>query len=119
MHNVETIRTMDEGALVPIGYDFDWSGIVNTRYAVPNEKLPIRNVRERICQGFCYEVDTDPIFQRFLDARPRIMAIWSDFPLVEEDRRKDAVKYLDQFYERIQDAGRRRRILDDCTPLPR
>jgi hypothetical protein len=119
MHNVEAIRLMDDGRVVPVGYDFDWSGLVNTRYAVPAEQLPIRNVRQRIYQGFCRDLDYDPIFQRFLDRREDILALWRNFALLEEDRRKDAVDFLDEFFERIGDPGRRSRLLRDCTPIPR
>ncbi len=119
MHNVETIRLMDDGRLIPIGYDFDWSGLVNTRYAVPSEQLNIRNVRQRVYQGFCRDIDFDAIFQRFLDRREDILALWTNFDLLEENRRKDAVKYLQEFFERIEDQGRRNRVTRDCTPIPR
>ena len=118
-HNVEVIRRMD-GEIVPVSYDFDWSGIVNTSYARPDPKLDIRNVRERIYQGFCQEgVDYDALFQRFLDHRDQIIAIWSDFDLVEPDRRKKAVDFLDEFFDRISDSSRRERIVRNCTPIPR
>jgi len=52
MHNIEPIRSMD-GTLIPVSYDFDWSGTIDARYAEPNPSLPIRNVRQRIFQGFC------------------------------------------------------------------
>jgi hypothetical protein len=117
-HNVEIIRGMD-GAVIPVAYDFDWSGIVNTRYARPDPKLQIRTVRQRRYQGFCRELDFDPVFERFLDRRDEILALWRDFELVEADRREDAVEFLEEFFERVADRGRRERILRDCTPLPR
>jgi len=117
-HNVEVIRRMD-GQVVPVSYDFDWSGIVNTSYARPDPKLNIRSVRERIYQGFCREgVDNDALFQRFLDHRDQILALWNGFDLVEPDRRKKAVEFLDDFFERISDAGRRERILRNCMAIP-
>lgn len=118
-HNVEVIREMD-GSVVPVSYDFDWSGIVHTRYARPDPKLGIRTVRQRRYQGFCHDdVDTDAVFRRFLDRREAILALWRDFELLESDRREDAVDYLEQFFDRIDDAGGRERILRDCTRIPR
>jgi len=118
-HNVEVIREMD-GSVVPVSYDFDWSGIVNTRYARPDPKLGIRTVRERRYQGICRDgLDVAPLFQRFLDLREPILALWRDFDLVEPDRRKKAVEYLEDFFERISDTRGRERILRDCTPMPR
>ena len=118
MHNVEPIRRMDDGRVLPVGYDFDWSGIVNANYAEPSEKLPIRNVRERIYQGFCGDLDYEGIFGRFLDRRDEILALWRDFEPLEEDRREDAVDYLEGFFERIRNADGRRRVVRDCTPIP-
>ena len=45
-HNVEVSRT-PRGVYVPVPYDFDWTGLVSTRYARPNEGLGIRSVRQR------------------------------------------------------------------------
>ncbi|MGD8319545.1 MAG: hypothetical protein PVJ02_03805 [Gemmatimonadota bacterium] len=117
-HNVEVIRTMDD-QIIPVTYDFDWSGLVNTRYAVPDPKLDIRNVRERIYQGFCWDFDAEPVFQRFLDHQDQILSLWRDFSLIDEDRRKKAVSFLDDFFERIADPGRWRRVMRDCRDIPR
>src|SRR5438094_2393048 len=46
LHNVELIAT--EMAHVPIAYDFDFAGAVNTRYATVDPRLPIHKVRERL-----------------------------------------------------------------------
>jgi len=117
-HNVEVIRRMD-GQVVPVSYDFDWSGIVNTSYARPDPKLNIRNVRERIYQGFCRDgVDYEALFQRFLDRRDQMLAVWQDSQLLEPDRKKKAVEYLEDFFDRISDQGRRERIVRGCMPMP-
>ena len=72
LHNVEPIRRMNDGALIPVGYDFDWSGTVNARYAEPDPSLEIRNVRQRIFQGFCRDIDYEPIFQLFTEKREEL-----------------------------------------------
>ena len=116
-HNVEVIREMD-GSVVPVSYDFDWSGLVNTRYATPDPRLGLRTVRERRYQGFCRDIDFDAVFQRFSDHREEILALWRDFDLIEPDRRKKAVDFLESFFDRITDPGQRQRILRDCTQIP-
>jgi len=117
LHNVEMTRRTD-GKLIPISYDFDWSGLVNTSYAEPDESLDIRSVRQRVFQGFCREIDYGPVFQTFLDKREEILALWRDFELIEEDRREDAVDFLEGFYERIDDTGKQERLLRGCRPMP-
>jgi hypothetical protein len=117
MHNVEPIRRMD-GKVIPVAYDFDWSGLVYTNYSRPDPSLEIRSVRQRVFQGFCREVDYDAVFERFLEKKEEMLALWRGFELLEEDRRKDAVEFLEEFFERIEDSGRRGRITRDCRPMP-
>ncbi len=50
-HNAEVFQNL-EGIYVPVPYDFDWTGFVSARYARPDERLRIRNVRLRIYRGF-------------------------------------------------------------------
>jgi len=92
---------------------------VNTRYAIPNPKLHIRSVRQRIYQGFCWEADYQALFRRFIAHEAEILAVWRDAPLVEEKRRKKAVDYLEDFFKRISDRGRRERIVRGCREIPR
>ena len=117
MHNVEPIRRMD-GALIPVSYDFDWSGTVNARYAEPDPSLSIRNVRERIFQGFCREIDYGPIFQRFTEKREEMLSVVGDFASLDEDRREQIIEYWEDFFEMAADEGRHDSILRDCKRMP-
>src|SRR5207237_9449652 len=51
LHNVALLSK--DTSYYPVAYDFDWSGAVNARYAVPAEQLPIRRVTDRIMRGYC------------------------------------------------------------------
>lgn len=46
-HNIETILMDGEKRLRGIAYDFDYSGIVGQKYAVPSELFPIADVKQR------------------------------------------------------------------------
>jgi hypothetical protein len=52
-HNLEIIKVNKDRACYPIPFDFDYSGAVNATYAIPNESLPIKNIKERIYLGPC------------------------------------------------------------------
>lgn len=117
LHNVEVVRRMD-GAVVPVPYDFDWSGIVDARYAVPDPQLGIRSVRQRKFQGFCRDIDWDGVFQEFLDRRDEVLALWNGFEPLDPKRRERAVDFLEDFFERAADPGWRTRILRECTEIP-
>ncbi|MCH7856640.1 MAG: hypothetical protein IIB37_07800 [Gemmatimonadetes bacterium] len=114
LHNCEPIRRMTDGALIPVSYDFDWSGTVDTRYATPDPSLPIRNVRQRIFQGFCRDIDYGSIFQRFTDKREEMLSVARNFEGLDEDRRDDIIEYWEDFFEMAADEGRHDRILRDC-----
>ena len=52
-HNMK-MMIGDKGALpVAVPYDFDYSGLVNTPYALPPEELNVPDVRTRLFRGFC------------------------------------------------------------------
>ena len=117
MHNVEPIRRVD-GAMIPVAYDFDWSGTVNARYARPDPSLPIRNVRQRHFQGICRDIDYAPVFARFVEKRDEMLAAVTGFELLEEDRRERVMEYWEEFFEMAADPGRHGSILRPCTPMP-
>ena len=119
LHNCEPIRHMDDGAMLTVPYDFDWSGTVDARYAVPDARLGIRNVRERTFQGFCREIDYAPIFQLFTDKREEMLSVVRNFDALEEDRRNRVIEYWEEFFEMAADEGRHGRILRDCATMPR
>ena len=116
LHNVELIGT-DLG-YIPIAYDFDFSGAVNTRYATVDPSLPIRHVRERLYRGYCLPEDTyGPAFERFKAQKDSIYGLYKDpiGRLLLGDRAKETLEYFDEFYATItnpRDAGRE--IINRC-----
>lgn len=117
-HNVKLVRTSD-GRYVPVPYDFDWSGLVDARYAQPDPSLPIDDVRERIYRGFCRPgVDFGEVLAEFMDARPRIYELVREQEGLEEDTRKDALQFLAGFFEVLGSERRaRREIGEACRRL--
>jgi hypothetical protein len=64
-HNVIPLARND-GLLVPIVYDFDSSGIVDTSYALPDERLGISSVRQRLYRGTCLVVYSNVSMTNFI-----------------------------------------------------
>lgn len=46
-HNLELVKLPEINKVVALPYDFDYSGFVGQKYAVPHESLPIDDVNER------------------------------------------------------------------------
>ena len=108
-HNGRQIALPDPDApLIPVPYDFDVTGIVSPPYALPNPKMPIRNVRERVYRGFCREDrildDTMAVFTRL---RPEIFDLWETYPGLNPKTRNVALRYLQSFYDVIDDPRER------------
>jgi hypothetical protein len=85
------------GAIVP--YDFDYSGLVNTDYAVPPEGLGIESVSERLYLGMCRSEDVFiNALQEFSDKKEEFYKVINEFTLLNEKERKKMISYLDSFY---------------------
>lgn len=87
-------------ALVPVPYDFDHTGIVDTPYAHPAEALNFATVKQRRYRGYCIVnmKEFDPVFDLFNDLKSEIYQIYSNNPLLDEKYIKRTLKYLDDFY---------------------
>ena len=117
-HNVEVLGI--GGIALPVPYDFDFSGIVDATYSTPDPSLGIKRVRERMYRGWCRSgVDPEPILERFRAAEPEIMALYREFPYLEDGERNRSVRYLEAFFEDIATAQRAdRQFLRHCRQMP-
>jgi len=100
-HNIKILRTEDS-RLVAIPYDFDHAGMVNAPYARPSEALPIASVLNRLYRGTEYSMETyNAVFEKFESIKPDLYALYLENPLFSENYKKFAIKYMDEFYETI------------------
>ena len=118
MHNIKLVKSTDPAKKQPyfIPYDFDYAGIVNTNYAVPDERLGIESVTERVYRGVC--IDEKYLFsaaQRFIEQKDKIYDLYNSSTLIEKNNRKSTIAYLDSFYLHIEDDKMfRKYILENC-----
>ena len=52
-HNINAVTDTLTKSIIMLPYDYDYSGLVGTTYAVPHESVPIDNVADRYNKGFC------------------------------------------------------------------
>jgi len=117
-HNVKLMRAAD-ARYVPVPYDFDFSGVVDARYATPDPKLNTRTVRDRVFRGFCRSVEPEPLVRRFNDIRDDVRALYEGFEPLSAKARRKALKYYDVFYRTINDPSRfAREITRACRKMP-
>ena len=114
-HNSKLV-TAAGGALAPLPYDYDYSGLVDAPYAIPPEGFSIKSVRSRVYQGYCrHNAEVLVAAAEFRARRPAIEAMFSQVPGMSERTRSKALAYLGGFYEQIAtDETVRGKILKSC-----
>jgi len=102
-HNTLTIAQGQYGGLesgIIIPYDFDYSGLVNTDYAIPFEGLGLESVRERKYLGVCRsESEFLEALAEFRDKKEEIYKVINDFEYLDARNKKEMINYLEGFYK--------------------
>ncbi|MCO6477014.1 MAG: hypothetical protein J5I94_10365 [Phaeodactylibacter sp.] len=99
LRNLKLVRPGDGGKLIPVPYDFDFSGFVNAPYAVPNSKYGLTNIRQRAFMGIPVEKDLlKKTLKHFRLYRNHLRAVIRSFKLLGFSERMNAVDYLESFY---------------------
>lgn len=105
LHNVKIIKSREfiadeQPSVVP--YDFDYSGIVNTTYAVPPEDLGFSDIRQRFYKGPCFtENEGQAVADLFLSKKEAVLSIYRDSPWLDNRYKNETIEYLEEFYETI------------------
>lgn len=104
LHNVELLGTNGARAMYPVPHDFDYSGAVNARYAIPATQLSLPTVRDRLFRGYCVpSPEFERVFALFRTKKDSIYALYRDpiGKLLPEATVKGTLSYFDDFYRVI------------------
>lgn len=102
--------------IIAIPYDFDQSGFVDAPYARPNKRFRIRSVRQRLYRGRCVNNEhLEASLQQFRNRRDAIYTLVQQQEGLEPRERKELIRYIDDFYELIDDPRSvERKIIKKC-----
>jgi len=115
LHNVKLVSFSSEPMAIPVPYDFDFSGVINTYYSAPDSVLGIASVHVRLFRSNCRKLEElDPTFDLFREKKQQIYDLYLNFPYFEEKRVKKILQYYDEFYETINDEKDARRAFERC-----
>lgn len=116
MHNVKLIQTQEDFAnirRIVVPYDFDYSGMVNTHYALPHETLPIEEVTDRIYLGPCVDpAEIEATYQTFKAKQTELLSIIEEFPYLSERRKKMMNRYISSFFDNFERKGHAKGMLN-------
>jgi hypothetical protein len=102
LHNLKVFANVGGPGSLPVvvPYDFDYSGFVNTHYAVPNPENPITSVHERVYLGPCRDDETyRELLSEYLSVKEEVLNVIREFPLLEERRKRHCIRYIDSFFD--------------------
>lgn len=94
------IISLESGEMIPIAYDFDFSGMVSTNYAIPNSSLPVRTITDRYFLGHKKKMEElAPVLALFHAKKAELIKTVEDFDYLPKGERKRMVKYMEAFYK--------------------
>lgn len=94
-------------AVVPLPYDFDYSGLVDAPYAVVPESLRVNGVTDRLYRGYCVSTGEMPaVIEEFRSQRAGMMALINGDPRLNSRFRAKAARFMDGFFAVLDDPAR-------------
>lgn len=103
MRNVKMVTPYMGSGIIPVPYDFDFSGLVAPSYALPNSDYGLVSVKQRVFLG--EKVDAAILagtLEEFRNKRAAMQAIVNGFKLLSRQGREEVLQYLDTFYEEAE-----------------
>ena len=101
-HNLKMVKKGDK--IIPIPYDFDFSGLVNASYAVPNADYNLISNQERIMP------ELPDVFMDWHDTvyfyhgqREKLLKLVKDFKVLKKESRNEVITYLSEYLDNVAD----------------
>jgi hypothetical protein len=101
--NIKILKSKEEGVYRVAPYDFDFSGLVNPSYALPNVNYNQSSVRDRIFLGLCNDQELANTMAHFINKKAALLQCVKDFKELSKNSRNDIKRYILTFYNAIED----------------
>ncbi len=103
MRNLKMVKPFDGGPVIPVPYDFDFAGMVNAPYAIPNSEVGQLTIRQRVFQGL--EADQELFLQTlqyFMTKKESLIEEVRRFKELSGNSRKEIIDYLNTFFQDVE-----------------
>ena len=105
-HNIKLVKTPNNSAPIPVPYDFDYSGLVNAKYAIPHPNLPIKTVRERMFQWRGKDPKIlQPSVDILLSKKETLLGLINACQLKNKKGKAEMLSYVNEFFDLIESEG--------------
>ena len=106
-HNAKLLSGPKSGSHTPLIYDFDSSGAINTKYAVPAANLSIRKVTDRFYMGYCEGNDgLSEARARILASQAQVLELVEVDPLLSSRMKSRLIKFMTEGFDILSDNSR-------------
>ncbi len=104
--NIILLTTDSTSIPITVPYDFDHAGIVRAPYANPAAELKMTSTLQRRYRGYCMKdmKEFTAVFETFNQLKDELYAVYDENSLLSDGYKKKTLKYLDHFYETINDS---------------
>jgi hypothetical protein len=112
MHNVEIVSKKDALKMIPIPYDFDYSGFVGTSYSIPRPSLEVNSIFDPVWLG--KKVTQDEMraaSTHFQSKREAAEALVTNYPELDNRSKKRLLKRLTDFYKVLENEKKLMKLL--------
>ena len=106
IHNFKLFEPTDneDGKLIALPYDFDYTGWVNTYYAVPRDEYGLEEIRDRAYLGPCLEREKLKLaLEDFAAYEEQFIDTIKDFKYLNAINRRDLINYVKKFFRMYKD----------------
>jgi len=102
VRNVKLLQKKNNQEILIIPYDFDFSGFVQTDYAVPRLELGVQKVQDRYFLGYATKHEILEVnILLFQSRRSEIIKVLEDFDYLPKASRRALVEYVEDFYSKL------------------
>jgi len=101
-HNARLMGVAAPSQVIPVPYDFDFSGLVNAPYATAPDVLDIASVRQRLYRGYCiHSAQAMAAAAEMRAKKAEIIGVLSQIPGLDPRTRDSSANYLNGFFNLI------------------
>ena len=111
-HNLKIFQKEGANKFIIVPYDFDYSGLVNNAYALPNPDYHQKSVRDRVYIGTDAPLSEETM-ELFLSKKTTFENLINNMEFLSKRHRKESLRFLDSFYKVLQNPAKRKEIFQN------
>jgi len=111
MRNIKNVE-LPSGQVIPVGYDFDAAGLVNTSYARPDRDLQLETVLQRQFMGnFATKKERQQTIDLILSKKMQLFQTIDQFAHMGVVNKKVATRYIRSFFDIVENKQKLNRAM--------